>query len=310
MARLSDILWRIIPLETHDAFMNMALDEAASEAIALGESAATIRFYQWRPSAVSIGYFQSLEDEIAVDVCEREGVDIVRRRTGGGAVYHDAEGEITYSVMVPEKDFCVSGGDASGDDDLARPLGANDDLARPLGITESYHEICGWIIRGLSKVGIEAEFKPINDVVVMVGGSEGGASASAGVANSAARGGVAAIKKISGNAQTRRGGVILQHGTILWKVDVRKMFSLLKVGKEKIADKLIAAVEDRVTSVQNVCMAQGRDVVTREALYDALFHGFTEGKKFEIGAWTSGELARTEELARERYKSKEWNWMR
>lgn len=265
---LSDITWRVIELETHDAFMNMALDEACCESVANGTTPATIRFYRWSPSAVSIGYFQSLADEIAVDECERAAVSIIRRRTGGGAVYHDFEGEITYSVIVPEKDFC-------GED------GAK------MGITESYHEICGWIINGLSRVGIPAEFKPINDVIVS-----------------------ASSKKISGNAQTRRGGVILQHGTILWKVDVRKMFSLLKVGKEKIADKMIAAVEERVTSVVATCEGVGGDVVTYEALYDALKVGFTSGKKFEIGTWSTDEVARAEDLARERYRTKEWNEMR
>lgn len=278
---LSDLNWRVIELETHDAYMNMALDEACCEQ-------PTIRFYRWQPSAVSIGYFQSLEDEIAVNECARAEVDIIRRRTGGGAVYHDYEGEITYSVIVPEKLFTSM--DANGNE-------------RVLGITESYHEICGWIVVGLAKIGIESQFKPINDIVAKVNvlseREPGGQLAPPAV-----------WKKISGNAQTRRDGVILQHGTILWKVDVRKMFSLLKVGKEKIADKLIAAVEERVTSVSDVCVSQGRDVVTREALYEALKAGFTEGKKFEVGAWSDGELVRAKELASQRYKTEEWNRMR
>ena len=95
--------WRIIGLETREAFLNMALDEVCSEAVAARESLPTIRFYRWQPSAVSIGYFQSLEDEVAVDKCKEAGVDVVRRRTGGGAVFHDYEGEITYSVIAPEK---------------------------------------------------------------------------------------------------------------------------------------------------------------------------------------------------------------
>jgi len=260
---LSDISWRVIELETHDAFTNMALDEACCESVASGMARPTIRFYRWNPSAVSIGYFQSLEDEINVEACAAGGVDVIRRRTGGGAVYHDYDGEITYSVMVREKDFCGADGVR-------------------LGITESYHEICGWIINGLKLVGIEAEFKPINDVIVS-----------------------SSSKKISGNAQTRRGGVILQHGTILFQVDVRKMFSLLKVGKEKIADKMIAAVEERVTSVEAV-----RPGVTHEEVYNALMSAFTNGKMFEVGTWSPEESARAEDLVRERYKTSEWNKMR
>ena len=82
-------------MSANNAFMNMALDEAVSEFVAGGISPPTIRFYTWTPSAVSIGYFQSLHDEVDVSRCMQQGIDIVRRRTGGGAVYHDRAGEIT-----------------------------------------------------------------------------------------------------------------------------------------------------------------------------------------------------------------------
>jgi lipoate-protein ligase A len=259
--------WRIIGLETHDAFLNMALDEACSEAILARESKPTIRFYRWQPSAVSIGYFQSLEDEVALDKCKEAGVDIVRRRTGGGAVFHDYEGEITYSVIAPEKMF-------------------------PKGVTESYHEICGWILDSLKLLNVNAEFKPINDIVL---------SADAVGPDGVAVGG----KKISGNAQTRRGGILLQHGTILYTVDVRKMFSLLKVGQEKIADKMIAAVEERVTSIKKL-----RPETTMDEVYQALQKGFTAGKKWEAGEWTMQEMGRAHQLAETRYGTKEWNAMR
>lgn len=246
--------WRLVEMEQHDAAMNMAIDESVSEAVAKGTSLPTIRFYTWRPSAVSIGYFQSLADEVDLEKCREAGVDWVRRRTGGGAVYHDELGEITYSVIAPEGLF-------------------------PRGILDSYHLICGWVVNALDDIGLEAEFKPINDIIV-----DG--------------------KKVSGNAQTRRGGVLLQHGTILHKVDVRKMFSLLKVGGEKISDKMIASVEERVTSVEKQCDA------TREDLYKALKSAFMAGKDFESGRWTEAELARAKVLAGERYKSDAWNSLR
>ncbi len=247
-------LWRVIPLETHNAAMNMAIDEAISEAIAAGKAPPTIRFYRWKPSAVSIGYFQGLHQEVAVDVCQRLGVEVVRRRTGGGAVYHDYDGEITYSVIAPEGMF-------------------------PKGIIESYQIICGWIIKSLMRLGLEAQFHPINDL--LVGG-----------------------KKISGNAQTRRGGVLLQHGTVLYDVDVDRMFSLLKVGQEKIADKLIADVKQRVTRVLD------HTSLPIEEVYQALLDGFTEGKEFEEKQLTQEELKRAEELAQNRYATMEWNGRR
>lgn len=240
--------------EHHDAFTNMALDEACSEAVADGKVAPTIRFYGWQPSAVSIGYHQSITDEVDLEECRKNEIDVVRRRTGGGAVYHDYNGEITYSVIAPEIYFTKD-------------------------IIASYKIICGWIVNGLKTLNLEAEFKPINDIIV------GG-------------------KKVSGNAQTRRHGVLLQHGTLLYDLDVRKMFSVLKVSKEKISDKMIASVEERVTSLKRLGIADKNEA------YKALVEAFTQGKEFEFGSWTENELLRAKELATTKYKTTEWNFQR
>jgi len=245
--------WRVLPLTTTDAHLAMGIDEAISESVAAG-GLPTIRFWRWNPSAVSIGYFQCIDDEVDTKLCKENGVDIVRRRTGGGAVYHDYNGEITYSVIAPLEMF-------------------------PKNIIESYKVICDWIISGLSNLGITTEFKPINDIIV------GG-------------------KKISGNAQTRRGGVLLQHGTILYDLDVKTMFSLLKVSKEKISDKFIAAVEERVTSLKR------HNITDMDSVYNALLSGFTQGKEWSHGDLTPEETRRATELAKSRYASLEWNFMR
>lgn len=245
--------WRVIPLHTTDAFTAMAIDETVSESVAKGGQP-TIRFWRWKPSAVSIGYFQNAEDELDLDACKKMGVDVIRRRTGGGAVYHDYDGEITYSVIGKESLF-------------------------PKGITESYYFICGWIIDSLTMLGIQSEFKPINDI--MVNG-----------------------KKISGNAQTRRDGVLLQHGTVLVDLDVKKMFSLLKVGKEKISDKMIQAVEERVARIKDFGNFE------MQAVYDALVQGFTAAKDWEYGKLTDEEMKRANELAKEKYSTREWNFQR
>ncbi|MFH1977993.1 MAG: biotin/lipoate A/B protein ligase family protein [Candidatus Aenigmatarchaeota archaeon] len=245
--------WRLLPFESRSAAMNMGIDQAVTESVSRG-GPPTIRFWRWQPSAVSIGYFQSLEDEIALEKCKELGVDVVRRITGGGAVYHDYDGEITYSVIGNQELF-------------------------PKGIIDSYHLICGWIINSLKLLGIESEFKPINDIIV-------------------------AGKKISGNAQTRRQNVLLQHGTILYDLDVRKMFSLLKVGQEKISDKMIQSVEDRVTRILD------QKQVSMEETYQSLVRGFTEGKDYEEGQLTEEELTRAKEVAESKYSQKEWNFMR
>ena len=97
--------WRLLKLETHDAYTNMAIDEAILTARTRNLAPNTIRFYRWNPSAVSIGKFQNIENEVQLDKCKKYGVDVVRRITGGGAVYHDTEGEITYSVIAKKEDL-------------------------------------------------------------------------------------------------------------------------------------------------------------------------------------------------------------
>ncbi|HIH19988.1 TPA: lipoate--protein ligase family protein [Candidatus Micrarchaeota archaeon] len=248
------VQWRVIALEENTAFKNMALDEAVSNAVAQNKSPPTLRFYGWNPSAVSIGYFQSLEKEVRLSECEAQGVDVVRRRTGGGAVYHDRDGEITYSIIAPEFMF-------------------------PKDIIASYKLICGSIIDAFGLLDLTAEFKPINDIILNG-------------------------KKVSGNAQTRRNGILLQHGTILFGLDVKKMFSVLNVSAEKISDKMIASVEERVTSVKKNSSA------TKDQLYDALLKGFTADKKWAFGKYSEEELARADELAKTSYSTKEWNSMR
>lgn len=245
--------WRVIKHETHHPHMNVALEEAMIESVAEGGSP-TIRFYEWDPSSVVIGYFQNIHDEVDLQKCEELGIHCVRRITGGGATLLDKERELTYSVYVPA-----------------------DLLTRD--ITKSYRIVCGWLIKSLARIGIEAEFKPINDVVV-------------------------SGKKISGTAATLRRGVLLVHGTLLYDIDLRKMFSVLKVGQEKISDKFIAAVEERVTCVRN------HKDISKDEVKRALVEGFTEGKDFYFGYLSEKELQRARHLVESKFATREWNLRR
>jgi lipoate-protein ligase A len=97
--------WRLIPLETHNAFMNMAIDEAILQSRLANLVPNTLRLYQWQPSTVSIGKNQNPNDTIYIENCRKLGIDIVRRNSGGGTVFHDQTGELTYSVTAQTSDL-------------------------------------------------------------------------------------------------------------------------------------------------------------------------------------------------------------
>ena len=130
--------WRLLKLETNDAFMNMAVDEAILRARIAGKVPNTLRFFRWQLSAVSIGRFQDVFKEVNVENCRKSGVDFVRRISGGGSVYHDYEREITYSVIVSKKDL------------------------KTTDVFYAYKLICGGLIEAMKILGVHAGFDPGN----------------------------------------------------------------------------------------------------------------------------------------------------
>ena len=250
--------WRLLLTGHTDGFTNMGIDESIMVHVSQGSSPPTIRLYGWSPPAVTIGYFQGLEEEVDLEACNNLGVDYLRRITGGGAVFH--EHEVTYSIIVPETTLFI-----------------------PQNVLDSYRVFCKGIVEGLKNLGIEASFAPLNDVLV-----DG--------------------KKISGSAQTRRSHTVLQHGTILIDTDVNKMFSLLKVPSEKLKDKLIADVKERVTSINSTLPK----TVDFEDVCSALAAGFEKSLGIELkeSELASTELQLAEEIRKDRYINPDWNFRR
>src|SRR5204862_15230 len=83
-----------------------AVDEALWQGRRAGASPPTIRFFAWAPPTVSLGYGQPLDRHVDVEACRRLGVGLVRRPTGGSAIYHDGpERELTYSVVAAAEDI-------------------------------------------------------------------------------------------------------------------------------------------------------------------------------------------------------------
>jgi len=254
--------WRLLKLETNNAFMNMAVDEAILQARIAGKVPNTLRFFRWQPSAISIGRFQEVQKEVLVENCKKHGIDIVRRISGGGAVYHDYDGEITYSVTVATED-----------------LGTADVFA-------AYNLICNGLIEAIQILGIRADFDPgdpKNCPNVSVNG-----------------------RKISGSAQSHKRGILLQHGTLLVDVDLKKMFTFLNVLWAKTCMEVVNVAEKKITSVKQEL---GASVSMKEA-YHALVKGFEKALETSLkeGELTGYEQKLAEKLCKEKYSTDEWNF--
>lgn len=252
---MSERKMRLIIDRPRTAFENMAIDEAIlmkREEIGLD----TLRLYSWRPSAVSIGYFQGVDQVLDLEAVKRHNVDYIRRISGGGAVFHADEGEITYSIVLRQ-----------------------DDPILPPKVVDSYPALCDGLIRGLRFLGLDPQFTGINDIV-----TNG--------------------KKISGNAQTRRHGGVLQHGTLLRTVDPELMFTLLKVSDEKMRDKAIKVFNQRVTSLEQ----QSANPEWKE-LVKHLVLGFKQALNADFVETTVSpeEMELADKVKKEKYQTREWN---
>jgi lipoate-protein ligase A len=116
--------------------MNMAIDEAILTARTIERVPNTLRLYKWKPSAVSIGKNQKPENEVQLDNCRKLGVDVVRRMSGGGTVYHDERDEVTYSIIAKTGDLGVKDIAAV----YAKVYEGIRDALRLLGITADFNE--------------------------------------------------------------------------------------------------------------------------------------------------------------------------
>jgi lipoate---protein ligase len=256
--------WRLLKLETADAYTNMAIDEAIFKARTENKVPNTLRFYKWNPSAVSIGRFQKLENEVHVDNCKKRGVDIVRRISGGGTVYHDSEGEITYSIVAKLSN-----------------LGCKD-----LDMLSAYQKICSSLNEAVRILGTKAEYRPPDPKRCP---------------NLAISG-----KKISGNAQTSKKGILLQHGTFMLDINHEKMFTFLRVPWAKSLDEIVAVSKRKLTSARQEL---GSNFSTQEA-HQALIDGFKTALNITLvdSELTAYEKSLVEKIKKERFGTEEWNF--
>ncbi len=135
-----DYEWSIVHTEAVSPAMHLALDEVLATEVGAGRRQPTLRIWEWDESAVVIGSFQSLKNEVDPAGAEKFGFDVVRRISGGGAMLMEKGAIITYSLYVPAE------------------------LVQGLSFADSYAYLDEWVIIALRSLGIEASYQPLNDI--------------------------------------------------------------------------------------------------------------------------------------------------
>ena len=193
--------WRLLDTSARSASENMALDETLLELKAAGRIPHTLRFLQFSNPTVLVGHHQSVGEEVRLDYCQRQGIEINRRLTGGGALYWGKK-ELGWEIYISKND--------------PRIPSRIEDLYRKMGEAASL---------GLRHLGVRAHFRPRNDIEIQG-------------------------RKISGTGGTELSGAILFQGTVLVDFDVDEMLRALRIPTEKLQDKEIESVKERVTCLK------------------------------------------------------------
>ncbi|RLF10475.1 MAG: lipoate--protein ligase [Thermoprotei archaeon] len=192
--------WRLLDTGLRSAAENMALDDVVLEAVASGLAPNTIRFLRFSKPCVLVGYHQDVDQEVRLEYCAEKAVEVNRRLTGGGAVYFEPH-HLGWEVIAR----------------WASPF--------PTNVEELYGFICEPVVRALRRLGVNARFRPKNDIE-------------------------AGSKKISGTGGTVRGTAFLFQGTLLTDLNLHEMLRCLRIPIKKLSDKEVESLKDRVTTLR------------------------------------------------------------
>jgi len=193
--------WRLIDTGLRKASENIALNQSILESHQAKEIPNTLRYLQFSPSAL-LGFHQNAKQELKLDYCKATGIEVQRRLTGGGAIYFDPS-QLGWELYVERQFF------------------------KNCDMSEISKIICETAAKGISNLGVDARFRPRNDIEI------GG-------------------RKVSGTGGAYNGDSILYQGTLLIDFDVEKMLKILHIPAEKLSDKAISSAKDRIVSLSEL----------------------------------------------------------
>lgn len=215
--------WRILDTGKRPAAYNMALERVILTARSQNKVPDTLHFLEFSPHCALVGYHQAVELEVEEEYCREHGIEINRRISGGGNLYMD-EGQLGWEIFA-----------------------LKDTPGIPRKLEDMYRLLCEAAVAGLARLGVQARFRPHNDIEV-----DG--------------------RKISGTGGTEMGNSLLYHGTILTDFDVDTMIACLKLPLKKLENKQIQSFKERVTCLREVLGT----VPPMEEIKKAMAEGFAE----------------------------------
>ncbi|MET0716756.1 MAG: lipoate--protein ligase family protein, partial [Mycetocola sp.] len=140
-----DFDWQLIHSAAVPPRLHLALDEVLTAEVGAGRRGPTLRIWEWDESAVVIGSFQSLKNEVDLEQAGENGFEVVRRISGGGAMLMKQGQVITYSLYVPAE------------------------LVQGMTFADSYAYLDDWVLTALQSLGIDARYQPLNDITSPAG---------------------------------------------------------------------------------------------------------------------------------------------
>ncbi len=244
--------WRFLYHKAPADFI-LATEEVLTRSVGRGQSPPTVRLNVFDPPAVLVGRHQCLMDEVDMEAALRKGYHVNRRCSGGGAIIMNIDSP-GWEIWIPQ------------------------DMARELSIEDIYRQYSKPILRLLRYLGLNANFRPKNDIEVHG-------------------------RKISGMGLYTEENGILICGTILLDLDVRSMLEVLKISAEKLSDKAVKTVEERITTVKRE-LGYKPDINELIGLFKKAFEE-EFNIELEEGGLADHELKDLEETIKI-YRSKEW----
>ncbi len=260
--------YRFLNTKVHDAAMNMAIDESILTHHLKGDVPPTLRVFRWSQPSISLGRFQSVEREIASDLCLDRGVDLVRRPTGGRAVYH--RDEFTYSIVMSKR-FGV-----------------------PSGVVAAYAFLAQGLLAALTFLGVQAEL------------SDGRVSknpSAACFASSTQADLTSGGFKLIGSAQVWRDDTLLQQGSLPLDDRATEFFSMLRFPSEAARNEALTLYAEKTTPLHTFA-----PYATWDTVASAFKSGFSTALQVNVveDSLSSSEWELANQLVENKYSKIEW----